>query len=141
MRPPISIGTVLAVGAALVAGFAVATSIWLNPPSENRARAMDSQRLWRLSRIESAVNNHYWLRQRLPSNLEELTASKSDLARENLLDPSTGQTFEYEAVGEKDYRLCAIFERSTEGEPRLLQVRRHKAGRDCFDQKVTVPKV
>ena len=135
-----SIGKVLALGAALVAGFAVATSIWLNPPSANRARAMDSQRLWRLSRIESAINNHYRLRQKLPANLEELTADKSDFTPENLLDPDTGQTFEYEAVGEKDYRLCAIFERSAEGEPQRLYVRRHKAGRDCFEQKVTARK-
>ncbi len=73
MRPAMSIGKVLAVGAALVAGLAVAASIWLNPPAENRARAMDSQRLWRISRIESAINNHYRLHQKLPANLEELT--------------------------------------------------------------------
>jgi hypothetical protein len=136
-----SIGRILAVAAALVAGFAVATSIWLNPPSENRARAMDSQRLWRLSQIERALNNHYRLRQKLPVNLKELESDNSDLARENLLDPDTRQPFEYEVVGETGYRLCAIFERSTESEPHLLQVRRHKSGRDCFDQKVTVPKV
>ena len=136
MRPAMSIGKVLAVGAALVAGLAVAASIWLNPPAENRARAMDSQRLWRISRIESAINNHYRLHQKLPANLEELTI---DLAPENLRDPGTGQTFEYEAVGERGYRLCAVFERSADVEPNRSYGRRYKAGRDCFEEKVKAP--
>jgi hypothetical protein len=138
MRPAMSIGKVLALSAALVAGLAVAASIWLNPPSENRARAMDSQRLWQLSRIESAISNHYRLHQKLPANLGELTADKSDLAHGNLRDPGTGQMFEYEAVSERGYRLCAVFERGVDNEPRLY-VRRHKAGRDCFEQKVEAP--
>ena len=133
-----SIGKVLALGAALVAGFAVATSIWLNPPSANRARAMDSQRLWQLSRIESAISNHYRLHQKLPANLEELTADKSDLAYASLRDPGTGQMFEYEPVSESGYRLCAVFERGVDNEPQPY-VRKHKAGRDCFEETVKAP--
>jgi hypothetical protein len=136
-----SIGKILAMGAAFVASFAVATSIWLNPPSENRARAMDDQRVRQLGQIESAINNHYRLRQKLPAHLEELEADKGNLAPEKLLDPGTGKPFEYEVVGEKDYRLCAIFERSTDGEHNLRGNRLHKAGRDCFDYKVKVPNV
>jgi hypothetical protein len=100
---------------------------------------MDYQRVRQLSRIEGAISNHYRLRQKLPANLEELVADKSDLAPETLLDPGTGQPFQYEIVGEKEYRLCAIFERSTDEEHHLRSIRRHKAGRDCFDQKVVVP--
>ena len=100
---------------------------------------MDSQRLWQLGRIESAINNHYRLHQKLPANLEELTADKIDLAPENLRDPGTGQMFEYEAVGEREYRLCAVFERSADVEPNRSYGRRYKAGRDCFEEKVKAP--
>jgi hypothetical protein len=138
MTPAMNVGKLLAISAAVVVALAVAISIWLDPPSENRARAMDGQRLWRLSRIESAINNHYRLRQRLPANLQELEVDKSDLGLQNLIDPGTGEPFEYEVVGEKDYRLCATFERSADGDRDLLYTRTHKAGRDCFDQKVIV---
>ena len=135
-----STGRVLAICAALVAGLAVAVSIWLNPPSENRARAMDAERIWRLGQIERAINDYYRLRQKLPSNLEELEADNSELVRENLLDPNTGAPFGYEVVGEQDYRLCAIFERSTDVKSHPPGIRKHKAGRDCFDNKVIVPR-
>jgi hypothetical protein len=133
-----SIGKILAAGAILVVALAVAASIWLDPPSENRARAMDSQRLWRMSRIEMAINDHYRLRQKLPATLDELEFDKSYLGRHELLDPDTERPFEYEVAGEKDYRLCAVFDRSSEEEARILYARRHKAGRDCFDHKVVV---
>ena len=136
MRPTVNIGKLLAVGAALVAGLAAAVSIWLDPPSENRARAMDAQRLLRLSRIESAINSHYRLREKLPATLDELETDKGYLIRNDVLDPGTEQPFEYQVVGEKDYRLCAVFERSSDEEPRALYGRVHKAGRDCFDGKV-----
>jgi hypothetical protein len=136
MRPGVSIGKILAAGAVLVVALAVMASIWLDPPSENRARAVDAQRLWRLSRIEVAINDHYRLRQKLPASLDELQFNKGYLGRHELLDPDTDRPFEYEVVGEKDYRLCAVFDRSSEDESRTVYLRRHKAGRDCFDNKV-----
>lgn len=139
MRPEVNIGKILAVCAALVAGLAVATSIWLNPPSENRARAMDMQRVRQLDRIKGAIDYHYQLRQKLPANLEVLEKDRGSFTAQNRLDPGTGQPFEYEIVGDRDYRLCATFERSIEGDSTVYTNRRHQAGRNCFDHKVIVP--
>lgn len=129
-----TIGKILGVGAALVAGGAVAASIWLNPPSENRARAMDNERHLRLNMIRTAINEHYRLREKLPATLQDLgdTLGRSS---DDILDPVTKQPFDYEVVGEKEYRFCAIFERSEDGS-RRKHVRGHKAGRNCFDGKV-----
>jgi hypothetical protein len=131
-----SIGGILAAGAAIVAGLAVATSIWLNPPSENRARALDAERTRRLATIENAITGYYQKRQALPKDLETLDAEYSYIARETLHDPGTGQLFEYGVLGEKDYRLCAVFERSADGISSYSP--KHKAGRDCFERKVVV---
>lgn len=134
-----NIGKILGVAAGLVAGAAVAVSIWLNPPAENRARAMDMERGWRLSRIESAIVGYHRLENKLPASLEELVSGNSVLSQDNLRDPVTGEVFGYEIVDETSYRLCANFERSTENDNAVSGVRRHKSGRDCFDQKVTTP--
>jgi hypothetical protein len=126
----------LAIGAGIVVAGAVTISIWLDPPGENRARSLDRDRIWRLTWTENAINSHYRLHKKLPANLEELESGSQYLRRVQYQDPGTGKPFEYEVVGERDYRLCAVFERSSEDEPLLNYGRKHTAGRNCFDQKL-----
>ena len=96
---------------------------------------MDAERLKRLGLIESAINAYYTSHQALPSNFDALDAEKNQLLHEYWHDPNTGQSFEYEIAGEKSYRLCANFERNSDGRA-AYSFRKHNAGRDCFENQV-----
>ena len=131
-----TVGKILGFGAAIVATLTVVTFICLSPPWENRPRVLDAQRRSQLSSVEGAINMHYRVHQKLPATLEELQKSAKNFGRTILLDPGTGQPFEYEVVNERDYRLCVTFERSTDDDLSLTYARQHKAGRNCFENKI-----
>jgi hypothetical protein len=127
-------GKVLSVLAALVAVAAVATSIWLNPPSENRARFLDQKRLDGLKRTENAINKYYDIHHALPANLGALDSEKNQPIQANWHDPETQQALEYEIKSEKSYSLCAKFARDSDWQnPRDYDFKKHSAGRDCFE--------
>jgi hypothetical protein len=136
-----SIGQILAGVAAVVAVAAVATSIWLNPPSEFRARALDQKRLGNLAQTENAIQTYYTVHHNLPADLKALDSEDNRLAQANWHDPETQQPFEYEITGEKSYRLCAVFSRHSEknDNPYDVLAKQHSAGRDCFQKDVIVP--
>jgi hypothetical protein len=127
-------GRVLAVVAGIVAIAAVATSIWLNPPSVNRARTLDGQRLRDLQQIETAISIYYNSHQALPADLKAIDNPWSA----DWGDPETRQSYEYEIQGPASYQLCAIFSRksdegmSTQDGPCW----KHSAGRNCFKQSL-----
>jgi type II secretory pathway pseudopilin PulG len=130
-------GRLLAVLAAIVAIAAVATSIWLNPPSEIRARTLDQQRLQNLAQTENAINLYYNLHQALPSDLQAL--DREGMTQTIWHDPETQRPFEYEILSESSFRLCAVFSRPSDtsdgkNNPYGYSFRTHSAGRDCFQQ-------
>ena len=131
-------GKGLAILAAVVVIVAVSTSLWLNPPSENRARAFDRVRLQDLRAIENAMRLYFNKHQALSADLMTLDHEDNQLRRASWHDPETGQPFEYEILGTKSYRLCANFSRnSDEGENSFdYAFRKHSAGRDCFQLSV-----
>lgn len=133
-----NIGKLLAVGCALVTFAAVATSIWLDPPAEYRAHAMDGKRLGRLRTVESSISAYFNLNQKLPANLEVLDEQRHRLTSDDWHDPATGQPFEYEIIGDRSYKLCATFERASE-ERFYSYGYKHNAGHDCFENKITPP--
>ena len=141
MKKRLSIGQLLAGLAAVVAVAAVATSIWLNPPSEFRARALDQKRLGNLRQTENAVKIYYTLHQNLPPDLKALDSEDNRLAQVNWHDPETQQPFEYAITGKETYRLCAVFSRHSERDdnPYDMLARKHSAGRDCFQYSVSPP--
>jgi hypothetical protein len=126
-------GKALAIGAALTAMLAVSISLWLNPPAENRARALDLERMRRLKFVELAVDKYFVDHQTLPRSLDALDAEKNQLVFQNWHDPDSDQPFSYEVTGDTSYRLCANFARSSENQS--SQYDKHKAGPDCFDVK------
>jgi hypothetical protein len=129
-------GKLLAIGAAITAALAVATSIWLNPPAENRARALDVERSSRINILQAAVTGYFTKHQTLPKDLDALNEIKNLASTQwNLQDPATGEPFGYEIVDEKNYRLCANFERPSDGRP-LNPAFIHKSGRDCVEYQV-----
>lgn len=134
-------GKVLAILAALVAVAAVSTSIWLDPPSENRARALDQKRLDGLELTETAISKYFDVHHALPADLRALDSKTNQPIQANWHDPETHQPLEYQIIGEQSYRLCAKFARNSDWQdPEAYLFKKHSAGRDCFDYSVSHPK-
>lgn len=122
-------GTILAGFAVLAVVAAVAGGLLvLGPPSEERARRMDDRRIAHLRGIESAVAIFVEREIRLPVSLDELAGK--EWMRVEVRDPGTGQAYEYHALGERRYELCATFERESRGSDTTPWF--HRAGRQCF---------
>src|SRR5512137_1138191 len=109
MNPRANSGKILSILAALVAVAAVSTSIWLNPPSENRARALDRERLDGLKLTQNAISRYFDIHHALPADLKALDSEKNQPIQANWHDPETHRPLEYEIIGEQSYRLCANF--------------------------------
>ncbi len=133
-------GKVLSILAALVAVAAVTTSIWLNPPSENRARSLDQKRLQGLKSTEIAIRKYYHDHNALPKDLTALDNETNQAIQANWHDPETQQPLEYEIRGEKSYSLCARFARNSDWQNTAeYDFKKHSAGRDCFEYEVGLP--
>jgi len=132
-------GRVLAGLAAAVAIAAVATSIWLNPPSEARERRMDTVRMQGISQTEMAIQTYYEGHRALPSELKLLDGDNEHHRQLNWHDPETKQAFDYTVTGERSYSVCAVFSHGSDPhDPYIGLDETHKAGRDCFQKTVTV---
>jgi hypothetical protein len=133
-------GKVLSILAALVAVAAVATSIWLNPPSENRARSLDQKRLQGLNLTDIAITRYYYTHHALPADLTALDNESNQAIGANWHDPETHQPLEYQIKGEKSYSLCARFAHNSDSQnPQGFFFKKHSAGRDCFEYNVSLP--
>jgi hypothetical protein len=132
-------GKVLSILAALVAVAAVSASIWLNPPSENRARSLDRERLAGLKLTETAICKYYDIHHSLPADLKALDSEKNQPIQANWHDPETHQPVDYKIVGEQSYSLCARFDRNSDWQnPEDYSFKKHGAGRNCFEYNVSV---
>ena len=131
-------GKTLSILAGLVAVAAVVTSIWLNPPSENRARALDQKRLEGLQSTEYAISRYFNNHNALPADLRALDCETNQPIQANWHDPETNQPVEYQITGARSYRLCANFSRSSDRQEDSegYNFKKHGAGRDCFEYKV-----
>src|SRR5882757_8927059 len=130
-------GKVLAILAALVAVAAVVTSIWLNPPSETRARSLDQKRLQGLSITQYAISRYYHVHHALPAKLTALDNETNQAIQANWHDPETHQPVEYEIKGQQSYSLCANFARSSDWQtPDEYGFKKYSAGHDCFEYNV-----
>jgi hypothetical protein len=138
VNPQFGNGRLLAWLVGAVAVVAVATSIWIHPPSEARARRLDQVRMQDLNQTETAIHSYFVAHQALPADLKVLDSEENHHGDVRWHDPETNQTFEYAVTGEKAYRLCAIFARkSDQSDPYIGINGTHNAGRDCFQLKVT----
>jgi hypothetical protein len=125
-------GVALAVAAAIVAGL-----IALGSPAEQRRQRLDQRRVRDLSGIASAIDQHWRADKRLPATLEQLPDTYRPTSRN---DPTTGLTYEYRIIGDRDYELCAVFETESraEADPWYTFTRNwaHGRGRHCFELTV-----
>jgi hypothetical protein len=138
MNQKVGSGRLLAWLAAIVAIASVATSIWIHPPSEARARRFDEVRMQSIYQTETAIHSYYLVHQALPAELKALDSEENHQQQVKWHDPESKQPFEYAVTGAATYRLCAIFARkSDQNDPFIGMNGAHGAGRDCFQMKVT----
>jgi hypothetical protein len=146
MKSLFSNGKFLAILAGMIAIAAVVTSIWLNPPSEIRARKLDEERLRGLRQTHDAIKVYYDAHHALPVELNVLDNELNALLQEHWHDPETQRPYEYAVLSETSYRLCAVFSRASgksdsenndwENNVYGYSFRKHSAGRNCFEQSV-----
>jgi hypothetical protein len=128
-----SFGTTALVVAGIVVFAAIVTGIiMVGTPTEGRLERLDARRVQDLKGIMQATDSVWARSQRLPASLQEL----ADDPRLNvqIIDPGSGEQYEYTVVGEDSYELCATFDReSPERAPRpSSEFWRHGPGRHCF---------
>lgn len=132
-------GKALSIVAALVVIAAVSGSIWLNPPSENRARALDEERLDGLRLTKEAISDYFDVHHSLPADLKALDSEKNQPIQANWHDPVTHQPLEYQIVSEESYSLCARFARNSDWQnPEGYSFKKHRAGCDCFEYNISL---
>lgn len=139
MRPPRGTQLLLGFVIGLVALAIIAGLVMMGSPGDARARRLDERRVADLSRITLATDGYRSRHNRLPGSLQELAQDPemSVPAR----DPATGDAYEYQVLGPKNYELCARFERtdpdSSYPEPQsgTDDGWRHGTGRQCFQRE------
>ena len=133
VRTIIAISLIVAVLAVVIAGVTL-----LDSPAQERLRRLDERRVDDLRSI-SAELDFYWTRTgALPSSLKELENEPGVFLE--LVDPETGQPYEYRVLGSNAYELCAEFARDTadkQGRP-YRDYWSHSQGRHCFELEAQV---
>ena len=124
---------------AVIAGFFLAGS-----PMEERARRFDDIRVGHLFAIQEEIKFFWRAKQRLPQNIDELKNELRGFIPP--VDPETGQAYEYNKKGEKNFELCAAFSRESLDENAMVKFRpygdagdqiwNHSAGRVCFERTI-----
>ena len=122
----------------LGAGFGV-----LGSPSEQRALRMDSERLSGLQSIQWEVINYWQTKSELPVTLSDL---ENDLGYFVMpTDPVTDEMYEYRALGDQSFELCADFETDSSERPYAATPRfyyeendkwEHGIGTTCFERTI-----
>jgi hypothetical protein len=134
-----------------IAGVLIATRYILGPPKKQKIIKNDLQRVGDLQQLESLILGVYRDTDTLPQNLEELV--KYGVYPYLPKDPETFESYKYEKLGNKEFKLCAKFkmpfpELPGEGDPLRLNWRikdlknkkdkwDHEAGELCFKRDVS----
>ncbi|MBU1164860.1 hypothetical protein KKA15_04865 [Patescibacteria group bacterium] len=120
----------------------IGTFFIVESPAQARRKAYDRTRINNLQEITYAVNDYYLENETLPNSLNELESFRTYI---QIVDPKTGQAYEYKVVDENSYELCAEFDTSSEegiqdkyyGSPYAEFV--YQGGRNCFTKKAILP--
>jgi hypothetical protein len=121
------VSVIAVVVAAVIGGF-----VLIGSPTQEGMRRIDARRVADLRAVASAVDL-YWTRHgSLPPSLDEL--SRGPGVSPKILDPETGQPYEYGALSGNTYQLCTHFAHDTAEEQDILSKDfwSHGPGRQCF---------
>jgi len=132
--------TVMAIVAAVIVyGFVLAGS-----PQNQRLVRLDDQKVSHLQMIQDRLIYYWQQKGGLPTSLSELEDPISGFTAPT--DPQTGQQYEYQRTGAKNFQLCASFNLFNSIGDRTSIVRPdypyahgnwfHGAGRACFDRSI-----
>ena len=121
----------------VVVATVVGAIIVLGSPGQQRLLRLDERRVGDLVGIKNAVTLYVTKYDALPLDLAAL-ANQPNL-RIKQSDPETGAAYEYAIVGERSYRLCAVFADKSEGDrvppPYFNEAGwEHEAGHQCFER-------
>jgi hypothetical protein len=134
-------GAIVVTAVAIVTGFVITGSPW-------RARygRLDADRVHNLQSIQRNIVTYWQLKTQLPASLDAL---RDDVRGYVVpVDPTTGASYEYRAIGERQFELCATFQTDTKkgGAVRSTSRRyapddtwegwQHGTGRTCFTRTI-----
>lgn len=126
LRRGIGVATPLVMGAVALAG-----AVAMGSPDSIRKERLDGRRVSDLRQLSRMVDFFHTRRGGLPPSLDELSREPGVAALPT--DPDTERLYEYRVTGPKAYQLCAVFERTSEGDGQNFWW--HGAGRYCFELK------
>lgn len=132
-------GTSLFVLLSIVFGFML-----MGSPSTQRLKRLDADRVFALQSIQWQIVNYWQQKEELPKALDDLEDTISGYIVP--VDPSTGESYVYDVIGERTFRLCATFELPSEvvyGQRSSAPVKtgfnetwEHEKGETCFEREV-----
>jgi len=126
----------------LAAAVLIASFFYVESPAEARARRHDQLIIEDLSAIDSALNSYYYEKKQLPPDLVALD-KRSYLYLAKARREKIFTAYEYRALDEKSFELCADFlmasaevnsARADYFDPRW----EHAAGRQCFTAAINI---
>lgn len=127
-RNVVAVAAIAVVGTAVVVGL-----VRLGPPSDERSRRLDEQRIADLGRLARSVDLHWTRDGSLPLSLGTLSDAAVTGAR--FTDPGTSQPYDYRVLGDSTFELCGHFE--TDWSARSSdEFWSHPPGRFCFELDV-----
>ena len=133
------VATSAVVALSLVLGFYV-----MGSPLTQRLKRMDAERINSLTQVQWQIINYWQKKGELPKDINELNDPISGFIIP--IDPETGMPYQYEAVDNQVFKLCANFSLESVGNsttPAKLpyispesENWSHKAGKNCFERKI-----
>lgn len=130
-------GRALMILAGAATAVAVVAAIYLETPSEARARRLDERRVKDLVMIESAVKEYWNRRKELPASLEAIIGAG---LQPPLTDPESQAPYRYAQKEAESFELCATFVLASDksrGNWPVQDIRwAHGSGLACFDRSV-----
>jgi len=117
--------------------------ILVGTPAQQRLLQFDERRVSDLQQITFAIDAYWDRNKKLPESLEDLRDPRYYL--QSIADPKTGDPYEYHALSETGYELCAAFEVDSSQiqeefpKPFSAELWDHGVGRTCFPLEVREP--
>ena len=119
----------IAIVAAIVYGFFL-----IGSPAGQRLERFDKIREADMQNIAFGIDAYWERNDELPAALEDLQTPFYHVR--SIADPKTGELYEYTAVTDLSYQLCATFESESDADARApfsVNVWEHGAEKTCFD--------
>lgn len=119
----------------------IASFFFIDSPAKTRNINYDDLIIQKFSTIDNAINNYYNDNKKLPANLDELKSDINYLIDSDLENPLTKKKFDYKAIDNNKYELCADFKTSNRNDNDINQYpygKRwiHDEGYQCIRQNV-----